>query len=139
MKINTIMNLACVRLDVKTKDVEKVMKHEPDALTLFKGEGEERYPEYGITIGSVNGCCIQQFDKVGAAFVDVEDTPTLWICLPEEAMKHKGEFIVDEYGMILNNIRTIETQIKNAVGGVESKIAALKGAISDVFDKGSDE
>lgn len=134
MKVSTIKNLACVTLNVKAKDMEKVMKHSPDSLVLYKGEGEDRYPLYAIGLASCNDvCCIERFNDVGATFLDVDGEPTMWICLPEEAFGKKAEFIVDEYGIILSNITAIEKQIKAAVDGVNAKVAALKGAIKDVF------
>lgn len=140
MKVSTIMNLACVRLDVNSKDFAKVVKYSSDATVLYSGTGEEKVPEYIINLSTCSEmCCIESFDNMGANFVDVKGTPVLWVCLPDAAFEDKAGYITDVYGNILSNIATIEKQIKREIAVVNEKVNALQNNISDVFDVQDDE
>ena len=141
MRVNTIKNLACVRLDVKAKEMKKVAKHNPDALIAYEGKDENKCPKFMLSLADEkdDNCCIERYSNAGAFFVDVEDEPILWICLPAEAMKKKGEYLVEEHGMMLSYIKQIEKQIKDSVSSVNDKVKSLIGAIKDVDDTGADD
>lgn len=134
MKVNTIMNLACIRLDVKSEDFVNVLKHKPEATILYSDSDDEKIPLYKLDIAEPSAlCCIETFGELGAVFIDVDNTPVCWICLPGEALEDKSGFIAEEYGATLSNIKIIENQIKVAAASVRGTIASLRNDISDVF------
>lgn len=141
MRVNTIKNLACVRLDVKTKEMKKVAKHNPEALIAYEGEDEKKSPKFMLSLADDKdeNCCIERYSKDGAFFVDVDDEPILWICLPGDAIAKKGEYLVEEHGMMLSYIKQIEKQIKDSVSSVNDKVKSLFGAIKDVDDTEKDD
>lgn len=131
MKIKTIENMAVIELDVTASNLEKVMKYSPEALTIKNDDGDELFKVIVSDTPAVKGAVT----VFGAVFSISNDKPLLWIGIPNDSVgsrEDKEAYLLNKMGMEMTYIRTIETQIKDALRSVDSKINAVKDCIESL-------
>lgn len=123
MKVKTIENMAVIALDCKVEDIEKVETYAPEAMILKDEDGNQTFKlivdccPYGVNLGGIADFM--------ASFSIVGDKVLCWFGLPSdsvESKESKEEYIKKNYGVTLNNIIEVETQIKSVIANINHKI-----------------
>lgn len=131
MVIKTIENMAVIALDVDKDTFIKVGSFD-GAATCLKGEDGEEIFRVCVCENPLCGGSIGHF---GAEFSVSGDKLLLWIAIPEDAVgskEDKKNFLMEEYGVSLANIKKIEAQIKLAIDAINTKISSVEGCIVSV-------
>ena len=126
-KIVVVGQAVVITSAVKFEDIKLIKKYRPEALILYKGEGQEKEPVFKIGVAPV-GC--GSISKYGVEFEsatrDEAKLATLTGVLTQE---FEGEelkaFISDEYGPAILLLNELEAQLPAVV----EEIAAMKDRI----------
>lgn len=117
--------------DVAT--IEKVKKYYPEALTLYKGEGEEREPVCAIATGDFASA-----NEYGVVFandsISEPKVAMMGVEIPSEltSQDEVRAWVRDKFGMMLVNCNKIDQQITAALVEIRNDESAMNSFI--IFD-----
>lgn len=125
--IKILENKAIIVAGHKAEVIEKIQKFEPAALQLVNEETKD--VEFIYLMGKKaslgeNGVC---FDSVNDA-----GYPFLWLEVKGETADEKKQFIAEEYGPAIAKINELEAVLAEVARDIDSRLAAVKEAITVV-------
>lgn len=131
MKVKKIENLVGITLEATAKELAVVKKYEPNALKLFD---EDENCKFAVTSSSGDYCgsYMGELNDYSAVFIEVGEKPLIWMAVPSEEVKHAKKFIIDNYGMALAKLSTVEKQVKAAVEAANAKAAAISEVVEEL-------
>lgn len=118
-KVTLVGQAAVITSTMKLEDLEMIKKYRKEALTLYDGEGDNRYPVFSIGVTKSGN----SIDNVGAEFSHANEEGYAQITMFCE--KPEKEVIADKIGRPILYLNKLE----EALAGVIEEIAAEKAAI----------
>ncbi len=124
MKVINLKNYGVVVFNTKLTKVaiEKLAKHNPDALKLKDEEGNDTF---AIAFGSASiteyGVCFDKVDSEGKALITVAKTM-------------ENEEIAEEYASTLIKVKQIEEQAEAAYRTLESQLLDITNSIENPLE-----
>lgn len=120
-----------VTSSVKMEELETVKKYRPDALILYKGEGEAREPVFKISIGTAGNGSI---DSYGAVFTGTardgsgQANLTMFLKHVPTDVDIKG-FVADMLGGALAKLNELEATLPAVLQEIAADRAQVMSAI----------
>lgn len=140
MKIKVIGNYMHIIMNVSVMEMKKAGDYKEDSLFVFEENNGERVPCFGVKAGigisqslSKYGahigkdCVVNEGNEYGenskvAAQIDVELPPML-------TKDQYSEYITDHYGEAINYLKTIESQVMDALNERGEKISGISNLV----------
>lgn len=128
-KITVAGQAIVVKSSLTLDDIEAVKKYRPDALTLYKGEGSEKEPDFMIGITSSSAGCIGTYGvEFSAESHDEEKHATVTMLLPNEVDDVKG-YVADQIGSAVLKLAKLEESLPKVI----EEIAAEREKIGELI------
>lgn len=121
---------ACViESAMKLADLKKIAKYRPEALTLYKGEGRDKEPEFTISnmfagtgnIGTFGACFGTQATESGNA--------TIVMVVPDNVTDAK-EWAKDTIGVAILKLNELESTLNVTMNLIDDEIDAIESNIT---------
>lgn len=130
MKITITANTYSITSDIKVEDIKLLEKYNPNALKLFKEDGEERFRiSYNPNVKS----CISTFGiTFGAKTLNGDAKAAITGTLPNEITAEAAakEYVAEQLGSAFKDLKELEEKIPEAVATIKENKKTIIDAIT---------
>ena len=122
-------NICVVKSSMTPDQITKVLKHKPDALAIFEGEGENRHATFRVSVapagrGSVSAFGIG-FDSVGSDGCALVNVPVDQNVKPED----RKDWVVEHVGAALSKLKALERGVDDTICVIDSELASVASMV----------
>jgi len=118
-----------VKSEVSLDELKEIKKYRPDALTLYKGEGSEKEPDFMIGFSAGAGTVGKYGVEFGSASHDDDKLATVTMVIPEEVEDVK-KYVSDAIGAAVLKLNRLEASLPEVVSEIEKEREEIDGIIT---------
>ena len=118
-----------VESDAKLADIKKLAKYRPDALKLFKGEGNGKELIFKVGAAAQGAGTINQYGASFGVNTTADGKATITAMIPDGVSDPKA-WVMDQVGVAILNLNKVEAQFAAAIADIDAEIAAINENIA---------